>query len=172
MKKYRLLLIFVATFLFALPLAAKDGAYANLYQYLNDGVPQNLACVSAKLGEKEVDLLLARTNAERSKGYMFRRYIPKNQGMLFVYKYPHIMSYWMKNTMLPLDLVLLSSDLKVVEFILKMEPGYGFQDAELKHYISKKPAKYAIEFNAGTVESLDIRIGDELKISPLCLYCE
>ena len=146
--------------------------FGQTHNYLNDGVPQKLAITEAKIGENVFLLMLARSNLEKAKGLMFRRYMPQNHGMIFIYEDEQFMSYWMKNTMIPLDLVLVSPDLTVTELILDMKAGFGLPDRELKHYPSTIKAKYAIEFNEGTVKRLNIKVGDKLEISPLCLYCK
>ena len=80
------------------------------------------------------------------------------------------MSFWMKNTIIPLDLVFISSDLKITEWILNMKPGYGALESELEHYVSEKQARYAIELNAGVVEKIGLKVGDKLEVSPMFLY--
>ena len=166
MKNFKLFFIAFLFVFFSL------SAFGQAYKYLNDGVPQKLAITEAKLGGNSFLLMLARSDLEKAKGLMFRRYLPPNHGMIFVYENEQFMSYWMKNTMISLDLVLISEDLIVIEYILDMKAGFGYPDSELEHYRSRKKAKYAIELNAGTVNSLNIKVGDKLEISPLCLYCK
>lgn len=134
--------------------------------------PQILPYVDSKLGDNSLKLMIARTNYERAKGYMFYDEIASQTGMLFVFDQPHKMSFWMMNTKVPLDLVFFSEDLKVTEWIDNMVPGYGMHPSRLPHYSSKKDAKYALELKAGSIKELDIKIGDKLEIPLILLYCE
>ena len=53
-----------------------------------------------------------------------------------------------------------------------MVPGYGKPAYRLPHYASKGEAKYALELKAGSIEELNIKIGDKLEIPLILLYCE
>lgn len=132
--------------------------------------PQYLYSVKARLANAEFNIMLARTQYEKAKGLMFHQEIASDTGMLFVYDYSHIMSFWMKNTRIPLDLVFFSEDLKVTEYIKNMIPGYGKPERNLPHYTSKEPAMYALELKAGTIDNLGIKIGDTLAIPLTLLY--
>lgn len=134
--------------------------------------PQKLSFVNASLGNNPLKLMIARTNYERAKGLMFYEEIASSTGMLFVFKEPHKMSFWMRNTRIPLDLIFFSEDLAVTEWIKNMVPGYGKPIYRLNHYTSKEKAKYALELKAGSIEELNIKIGDRLEIPLILLYCE
>src|SRR3546814_7819540 len=56
------------------------------------------------------DVEVARTDAEQDRGLMFRTSLPENGGMLFPFKKPRIGSFWMKNTLIPLDMILIRAD--------------------------------------------------------------
>ncbi|QBF32180.1 DUF192 domain-containing protein [Thalassococcus sp. S3] len=56
-------------------------------------------------GEARFQVELADTPQERSRGLMFREDLPTMSGMLFVYEYPQTVSFWMKNTLIPLDMI-------------------------------------------------------------------
>jgi len=142
------------------------------YTRLEDGLPQRLPAVKARLCGKEFNVMLARTEIEKAKGLMFYKYLPADQGMLFIYSKPQYMSFWMKNTIIPLDAVFFSEDLKVVDWISNMEPGYGRQNKDLPKYESNSKAQYVLELNAKTAENLNIKIGDLLDIPLFCLYSE
>lgn len=134
--------------------------------------PQNIPSVKAKLAGTDFDVMLARTNQEKMKGFMFFWDIPETTAMLFVYNYDHQMHFWMKNTRIPLDIVFFSSDLKVVEWIENMQPGYGKYEASLPHYSSKGKARHALELKAGMIKKLGIKVGDRLEIPLIMLYSE
>ena len=134
--------------------------------------PQKLAYVNASLGNNPLKLMIARTQKERAKGLMFYEEIASSTGMLFVFEEPHKMSFWMMNTRIPLDLIFFSEDLTVTEWIKNMVPGYGKPPYRLPHYASKEKAKYALELKSGSIEELNIKIGDKLEIPLILLYCE
>ncbi len=89
----------------------------------------------------------------RQHGLMNREQLPDNQGMLFVFDTTQILSFWMRNTFIPLDIAFITEAGEIVD-ILRMEPL-----DESKSYISSKPALYALETNAGWFEANGIKVG-------------
>jgi len=88
---------------------------------------------------------------------MHRRQMPQDEGMLFVFEYPQPLSFWMKNTYLPLDIAFVSKDGTILN-ILRMEPLN-----EVPRYLSRGPALYAIEANAGWFQNNGIKPGDRVR---------
>ncbi len=129
---------------------------------------QELPWVSARLGEVQLRVMIARTDQEKRTGLMFRRTLAPDEGMLFVYDTPHQMTFWMKNTVLPLDLIFFGPDLAVTESIEGMVPGIGIPDEQLPRYTSTRPAQFALEMASGSVSRLGITPGLTLEI-PLTL---
>jgi hypothetical protein len=97
---------------------------------------------------------LADRPASREQGLMFRRSLPEDEAMLFVFEYPQMQSFWMRNTYLPLDIAFLSEQ-KVIINILTMKPL-----DEGPRYRSLAPALYVIETNAGWFQKNGIKPGD------------
>jgi hypothetical protein len=116
--------------------------------------------------------MLARTNSEKSKGLMYFDTLGEKEGMLFVYSSSQIMSFWMYNTKIPLDLIFFSENLEVTEWVKHMKPGFGIPPTQLPRYISSMPAQYALELNAGSIEKFGIKYGDKLEIPITMLYSE
>jgi len=100
---------------------------------------------------------VAGDEAARSQGLMYRRQMPQDEGMLFVFEYPQPLSFWMKNTYLPLDIAFVSKDGTILN-ILRMEPLN-----EVPRYLSRSPALYAIEANAGWFQKNGIKAGDRVR---------
>ncbi|MBI4726341.1 DUF192 domain-containing protein [candidate division TA06 bacterium] len=100
---------------------------------------------------------VAEDEASRSKGLMHRRQLPEDEGMLFVFEYPQPLSFWMKNTYLPLDIAFVARDGSILN-ILKMKPL-----DEGPRYASQGPALYAIEANAGWFQKNGIKAGDKVR---------
>ena len=99
---------------------------------------------------------LAQTQKELEQGLMFREHLPENQGMLFVYPYPQILSFWMRDTFISLDIAFIDHKGMVVS-IQQMQP----LDEE-KKYISPLPALYALEMNQGWFERNNVHVGAQV----------
>lgn len=132
--------------------------------------PQNLPSFQAALASTALNLMIARTEEEKRIGLMFRDNLSANEGMLFCYKKPQKMVFWMKNTRIPLDLLFFTPELLVSEMIEGMQPGIGVSDAELPLYAGKLPAQFALELPAGSISRLKIRLGDRLNIPLVFLF--
>lgn len=98
-------------------------------------------------------LEIADNDAERAKGLMFRKSLHPDEGMIFKYPNEQYLSFWMKNTYIPLDIIFLDSNMTIVG-ILKSVPILN----EEKRSVSK-PSQYAIELLAGTVDKAGIKEG-------------
>ncbi len=88
---------------------------------------------------------------------MFRERLGKDEGMLFVYAEEETLSFWMKNTRLPLSIAFIDKKGKIVD-IQDMEPF------TLQTYVSASPAKYALETNQGWFTRNGILAGDFVKL--------
>jgi len=86
--------------------------------------------------------------AEHHYGLMFREELKKGVGMLFVFEEENFHAFWMKNTLIPLDIVWISKDMNVVD-IHRMEPC---TTERCESYTPKARAKYVLEVNAGEFE--------------------
>lgn len=105
-------------------------------------------------------LEIADTPAERAIGLMHRESLPEDAGMLFVFSAESPLNFWMKNTLIPLDILYMDSAGVVVD-IQTMTPQPGVSDSELREYPSAAPAQYALEINAGLAESLGFAVEDQ-----------
>jgi uncharacterized membrane protein (UPF0127 family) len=103
-----------------------------------------------------VDVELAQDDAERQLGLMYRDKMAENQGMLFVFEDETTRSFWMKNTVLSLDMFFINSKNEIVT-IHKSTTPYSEES-----YASTKPAKYVLELNAGFTDKYKIAVGDRI----------
>ena len=94
---------------------------------------------------------------ELEKGLMFRKSMPEDSGMLFIMPQKKILSFWMKNTYIPLSIAFIDDGMKIVD-IHKMRPL-----DEDTHYLSSKPCRYALEVNQGWFKSHGIRPHDKVQ---------
>ena len=94
---------------------------------------------------------------ERRQGLMFRETLPTDEGMLFVFEREQLLSFWMKDTTIPLSIAFISRDGEIVA-IQDMEP----LDERTFHQ-SPRPALYALEMNQGWFEGHEVEVGDRVK---------
>jgi uncharacterized membrane protein (UPF0127 family) len=108
------------------------------------------------------NLEIAKTPQERSIGLMNRDSLCETCGMLFVFDFPAIQSFWMKNTKIPLDMIFLDETGKVITIHENTVP---FQESPT--YQSSKPAKYVLEVTGGWSQKLPLNVDDSFDISKL-----
>ena len=96
---------------------------------------------------------VARSPQEQARGLMFRTEMGPDEGMLFPYAQPQILSFWMKNTVLSLDLVFIGPDRRVVNVAANAVP---YSEAPI---LSDAPAIATLELNAGRARELGIVAG-------------
>jgi len=95
---------------------------------------------------------------EMMRGLMFRNHLPSNAGMLFVFDNEEPRTFWMKNTLIPLDMIFVDSSFKIVDILENVPPCD--QGNECPLYPSDRPAQYVLEVNGGFVEENGIKVGD------------
>jgi len=103
------------------------------------------------------DVELALTSKEKSRGLMFRDYLEKNKGMLFVFATEEEYGFWMKDTAIPLDMIWLDEDKEVVFISKNNQPC---KDNECPAINPDKKAKYVLELNGGTADKIGLEVGD------------
>lgn len=106
---------------------------------------------------KKIAVEFAEDDYERETGLMHRTSMEPLQGMLFVLDEEKLQNFHMKNTLIPLDLIFISSDKKVVSFAENAKP------MDLSLLPSQVPAKYVLEINGGLAEEWVIEIGDTVE---------
>ena len=104
---------------------------------------------------------LAITNEEKQIGVMNRPRLDKDKGMLFIYDNPTIASFWMKNTLIPLDIIWINKDFKIV-YIANANPC--IKDP-CTIYTPDEDANYILEINSNLTKELNIKEGDEVSIN-------
>jgi uncharacterized membrane protein (UPF0127 family) len=109
-------------------------------------------------GDHRVKVEVVTKPADQARGLMYRRSLEKDSGMLFIFRKEEPQSFWMKNTLIPLDMIFISRDLVIVD-ITTMQPCAAYPCPD---YTSRQPAQYVLEINAGYSRSLNILIGDKI----------
>ncbi len=105
-------------------------------------------------------LELALTQDEISQGLMFRNSLPNDRGMLFIFREERVPSFWMKNTLIPLDMVFLSADGVIVDVIHNALPCKA---DPCPQYVPRTEALAVLEVAAGVAESQGLDEGVSLK---------
>ena len=102
---------------------------------------------------------IADTPSKAEIGLMYRKSMPENQGMLFIFPYPSIIKMWMKNTYIPLDMIFFNAGGEVICLHENARPLD-------KSIIScPYPASKVLELNAGEIKAKKIQLGDTLFMS-------
>lgn len=107
--------------------------------------------IKIKLGDKEYNVKEAKTQEEKEKGLMNVKELPSNEGMIFYYDEPDLVEIWMKNTLIPLDIIYINEDQEVIA----VEHGQPEDDTLLGH----NDTMYVVEVNQGS----NIKEGDTLE---------
>lgn len=102
---------------------------------------------------------LAVTPEERAQGLMFRKKIDFDQGMLFIFDREDIYSFWMKNMLIPLDIIWLDGQKRVVHIERTLPPC---EEEPCASYSTKIPALYVLELKAGSAERRSLKMFDHL----------
>lgn len=118
---------------------------------------KRLVIVNSEGKEIVVKAEIASTFEERKNGFMFRQEIPDGTGMLFVFEEEQILDFWMKNTPHPLSIAYIDKNGKIRD-ILDMTPF------SLANVTSSTKVLYALEVPQGWYNSVNIKIGDKLKL--------
>jgi uncharacterized membrane protein (UPF0127 family) len=134
--------------------------FANAAALAIDAPPQGnlerLEIVTAS-GTHEFSVEVMRSEPQRERGLMFRRFLPQEQGMLFDFATERPVMMWMKNTYLPLDMIFIGRSGRVVGLAENTEP------LSEKIIPSGAPAYGVLEVNAGTAARIGLKIGDSIR---------
>ncbi len=96
--------------------------------------------------------------SERARGLMFREFLPAGDGMLFIYPREQISSFWMKNTLISLDMLFITNNGEIVQISPRATPG------SLDSVRSDRPVRAVLEINGGLADALSIAVGDTVKL--------
>ena len=125
-----------------------------------DAAPQmNLRRIDLTAGMYRIDTQLAQTPQQREIGLMFRKEMPQQEGMLFIFEVPGVQCFWMRNTILPLTAAFVADDGTIVN-LADMKPM-----SEDSH-CSAKPVRYVLEMNQGWFDKRGIKAGAKLGGAP------
>jgi hypothetical protein len=125
--------------------------------------PQKLPIsASASVANQRINLEVARTPYQLSKGLMHRTFLPADQGMLFVYEPPQPVSFWMKNTKISLDMVFLRDGR--VKMLKANVPPCTTNPCPTYGPGSEVAIDQVVELRAGRAAQLGLKTGDRVNI--------
>ena len=116
--------------------------------------PKGKLVIETAKGKFPFDIEIALSPPQMMQGLMFRRALAADAGMLFDYGSPQPITMWMKNTVIPLDMIFIANDGRIVDFHERAVP------MSLDTIETKVPARAVLEVNAGTVARLGVQVGD------------
>ena len=105
-------------------------------------------------GKRQFIVEVAKTPGQHTQGLMFRRRLAVDGGMLFVYRGAQMITMWMQNTFVPLDILFIDANMRITHIVQRAPP------LSTETIGSLKPVSSVLELNAGTVSYLGIKLGD------------
>lgn len=113
--------------------------------------------IEVKIKDKTFKSRIADTPQKREEGLMFVKDMPEDEGMLFIYSQEDSHTFWMKNTYIPLDIIFVNAEKKIIKIHSNAKP----LDTSVV-YPSLEPSMYVLEINGGIASKYGIKEGDTL----------
>ena len=124
----------------------------------SETVPEGVVEIASGEATHSFEVEIADDGAERARGLMFREYLAPDAGMLFIYPRERIASFWMKNTLIPLDMLFIANDGTILQIAPQATPH------SLDPVRSEAPVRAVLEINGGQAEALGIGVGDRVTL--------
>jgi uncharacterized protein len=113
--------------------------------------------IQTQKGEVGFQVEIAATPEKRESGLMYRRDLPATHGMLFIFPAERVNSFWMKNTPIPLDMIFISRERRIVGIVHETVPF------SLDSRSVPVPSQYVLEINGGLSRRYGFKTGDVVK---------
>jgi uncharacterized protein len=126
-----------------------------LWTWAQEGPQMNLQRVKLAAGMHLMDVQVASTPEQRQTGLMFRKEMPQQEGMIFVFEQASQQCFWMKNTLLPLTAAFVADDGTIVNMA-------DMQPQTTEPHCSAEPVRYVLEMNKGWFAKKGIKAGNKL----------
>jgi uncharacterized membrane protein (UPF0127 family) len=138
----------------ALPACKSGGQKAG-----TTSAPASIASVAIDTGSRKVPFRVevALTPEEHARGLMYRSQLAADAGMIFVFEQPSVQRFWMKNTLIPLDMIFIGKDRKIVGIVEDAAP-----ETETERMVGA-PSLYVLEIGGGLSQRLGIRRGQPVE---------
>lgn len=134
-----------------------------LFLLLTGCSAQNYVIFHTQSGDYKISVEIADTDKAIRKGLMLREKLEANSGMLFIFNDSAVRSFWMKNTLIPLDIIFVSEDKRVINIA---ENALPCKAEPCESYKSASPAMYVIEIAGNESAAHGIRSGSAVEINP------
>lgn len=136
------------------------------YYLFFSGTNTPLNTINITIKNKKYSLEIAKSSSQQSRGLSNRTSLCPDCGMIFPYPFNTILPFWMKDTLIPLDMIWINSQGSIVK-ILTVQPQPNTPSTSVTVYKNEAPAKYVIELNAGDAKKLDLNVGDLINLNNL-----
>src|SRR3989338_1411714 len=113
-----------------------------------------------KIGQAVFEIELADDQARRALGLSGRKFLPEGNGLFFIFEKPDLYPFWMKEMDFPIDIIWIDENKKIIDLTEDARP-----DSYPQTFVSKNPALYVLDVNAGTIKKYEIKIGEEIFLS-------
>ena len=111
------------------------------------------------IGSEKFTVEIADTVEKQARGMMFRKNVPDDFGMLFIYNAEDYHGYWMKNCLVHLDIIYLNKEKQVVDMYINVPPC---KEEPCKTYVTHVPAQYVLELRGSRAKEINLKIGDSI----------
>ena len=137
-------------------LAALPACKSGGQKTAQSSVPASVASIAIDTGERKVSFRVevAVTPEEHARGLMYRSRLADDAGMMFVFEQPAVQRFWMKNTLIPLDMIFIGKDRKIVGVVENAAP-----ETENERMVGA-PSQYVLEISGGLSAKLGIHRGE------------
>ncbi|MGE3770798.1 MAG: DUF192 domain-containing protein [Bdellovibrionales bacterium] len=120
---------------------------------------KNLTIIKQNGQEVRLGVEVADDDIERANGLMHRTLLPEDRGMLFVFDTPGIQKFWMKETLIPLDMIFIDAEGKIAHIHTRARPE------DTTPVSSRFPVNRVLEINAGLANRWGLQAGDVIKVA-------
>ena len=121
-----------------------------------EGFPRSALEIRSSAGRQWFNIRIADTEPRRELGLMYVTHLPSDEGMLFPEVHPQVMSMWMKNTYIPLDMLFIDTHGRIVCLLENAKPE------SLDILSCNQPAKAVLEIAGGEAQRRGIKVGDSV----------
>jgi len=149
-----IVLIAVYVIAFIIPTSTDQATEETEYKFMKEGSLTFTDSLNNPI--TTIDIEIADNDDDRQNGLMYRKSMETNQGMLFIFPLQEMQSFWMRNTLLPLDMIFVNADKKIIT-IHKNTKILSDQS-----YASTEPAQYVVEVCAGFSDKYSLKPGDKI----------